>query len=272
MQNLGKLQTTGLGLELFHTQSNSSFEIPPNYPVIRIGKPNEQVAIDIDVLNLPSADIVSRVHAEIIVEDNTYYLKDIGSSNGTFLNGNKLETQKQYPLNLGDRIDLGRDNKVTFIFQYKQQSNQTAIAINKPTTIQPQVINKAQQLQAVDRKSKLVGLASMVVGVLIFAGNTRIGFGVGIPTILLLVGGVVILLQRRINRNWGWACIGLGTAFILFSGKLFASGNLLGMLASASLIFAGYKLFKTGKVFGYTLNSIKGLVKRRKNKKLGGRE
>ncbi|MGD1909387.1 MAG: FHA domain-containing protein [Rivularia sp. (in: cyanobacteria)] len=264
MQNLGTLQTTGLGLELFHTQSNTSFEILPNYPVIRIGKPNEQVPIDIDVLELPNSDIISRVHAEIIVENNTYYLIDVGSSNGTFLNGNKLETHMRYQLNLGDIIDLGQDRKFTFRFQYKQQTQQTAIATNQSTTIQAQVINNFHQVQTVDRNSKLLGLASMVIGALIFAAHTRIGFGIGFPTILFCIGGVVIILQRRINPIWGYALIGLGAGLILFSGRLFASANLLAIFVSASLIFAGYKLFQTGKIFGYNLNSIKRLLKTRK--------
>ena len=262
MQNLSTLQTTGLGLELFHTQSNTSFEIPPNYPIIRIGKPNEQVPIDIDVLNLPSADIVSRVHAEIFVQDNTYYLVDVGSSNGTFLNDNKLENHKRYPLNLGDKIDLGSENKVTFIFQYKQQSQQTAIVTNQATTIQAQAINNEQPLQAVDRKSKFVGLGLMSLGTFIFAANTRIGLILGFPTILLWVGGVFILVQRRINSNWGWGLIGLGTALLLFSGRLFSSFNFLALLISASLIFIGYQLFRNGKVFGYGLNSVTKLLKK----------
>ncbi|MBV6625884.1 MAG: FHA domain-containing protein [Rivularia sp. (in: Bacteria)] len=262
MQNLRTLQTTGLGLELFHTQTSTSFDIPPNYPIIRIGKPNEQIPIDIDVLNLPSADIVSRVHAEIIVQDSNYYLIDVGSSNGTYLNDNKLENHTRYQLNLGDKIDLGSDNKVTFIFQYKQQSQQTAIATNQPTTIQLQAINNQQKVQVVDRKSKIVGLASILAGILIFAANTRIGFGLGLPTVLLWIGGVVILLQHRINRNWGWGLIGLGTALLLFSGRLFASFNLLAMLASGSLIFIGYQLFRNGEVFGYRLNSVKRLLKK----------
>jgi pSer/pThr/pTyr-binding forkhead associated (FHA) protein len=262
MQNLGTLQITGLGLELFHTQTLTSFEIPPNYPVIRIGKPNEQVAIDIDVLDLPSADIVSRVHAEIIVENNTYYLIDVGSSNGTYLNDNKLETNTRYPLNLGDKIDLGNENKVTFIFQYKQQHQQAAIATTQPTTIQAQAINNEPPLQAVDRKSKFVGLASMVAGILIFAANTRIGLSLGFPTVLLWIGGAFILVRHPINRNWGWGLIGLGTALLLFSGRLFTSFNFLALLVSASLIFIGYQLFRNGKVFGYGLNSVKGLFKK----------
>lgn len=261
MQNLGTLQTTGLGLELLHAQTLTSFDIPPNYPVIRIGKPNEKVPIDIDVLNLPDADIVSRVHAEIIVEENTYHLIDVGSSNGTYLNDNKLEKHTRYPLNLGDKIDLGSDNKVTFIFQYKQQNLQTAIVTNQPTTIQLQAIDYEQPLQVVDRKSKLVGVASMVSGILIFAANTRIGLSLGFPTILLWIGGAFILVMRPINRNWGWGLIGLGTALLLFSGRLFTSFNFLALLVSAGLIFLGYQLFRNGKVFGYGLNSITGRKK-----------
>ena len=256
MQNLGTLQTTGLGLELFHTQTLTSFEIPPNYPIVRIGKPNEKVAIDIDVLDLPDADIVSRVHAEIIVEENTYFLIDVGSSNGTYLNDNKLEKHTRYKLNLGDRIGLGNDNKVTFRFQYKQQSHQTAIVTNQPTTIQLQAVNNKQQIQAVDRKSKFVGLASMVAGILIFAANTRIGLSLGFPTILLWIGGAFILVARPINRNWGWGLIALGTALLLFFGRLSTSFNFLALLISAGLIFVGYQLFRNGKVFGYGLNSI----------------
>ncbi|MGB6299490.1 MAG: FHA domain-containing protein [Rivularia sp. (in: cyanobacteria)] len=264
MQSLGTLQTTGLGLELFHTQTLTSFDILPNYPVIRIGKPNEQVPIDIDVLDLPDADIVSRVHAEIIVEENTFYLIDIGSSNGTYLNNSKLEKHRRYPLNLGDKIELGNENKVTFIFQYKQQSQQTAIVTNQSTTIQPQAINNEQQLQLVDRKSKFVGIASMIAGILIFAANTRIGLSLGFPTVLLWIGGAFIIILRPINRNWGWGLIGLGTALLLFSGRLFTSFNFLALLISAGLIFVGYQLFRNGKVFGYGLNSIK--------KRIGNRE
>jgi len=262
MQNLGTLQITGLGLELFHAQSNTSFEIPPNYPIVRIGKPNEKVPIDIDVLDLPDADIVSRIHAEISVEENTYYLIDVGSSNGTYLNDNKLENHTRYQLNLGDRIDLGNEHKVTFIFQYKQQSQQTAIVTNQSTTIQPQAINNEQPSQPVDRKSKFVGLASMFVGTLIFAANTRIGLSLGFPTILLWIGGIFILVQRRINPSWGWGLIGLGTALLFFWGRLFTSFNFLALLISASLIFFGYQLYRNGKVFGYGLSSVKGLFKK----------
>ena len=49
---------------------------------------------------------VSRHHAQITHRDDTYYLADLESSNGTFLNGQRLHLGKQYPLKNGDVIIL----------------------------------------------------------------------------------------------------------------------------------------------------------------------
>ncbi|NJM71483.1 MAG: FHA domain-containing protein [Scytonema sp. RU_4_4] len=263
MQNLSTSQKTGLSLELFHVQSNTSFELSPNLPVIRIGKPNEQIAPDINVLALPNADIVSRLHAEIQVEENTYYIIDLGSSNGTFLNSLKLEPKKRYPLNLGDKIDLGQKENVTFIFQYKQNFVYTSDStLTHPAKVlQPQIVENKQQLQ-VDRPSKLVGLVLMIVGILIISANTRIGFFIHIPGVLLCIAGVVVLSQRQFNRKIGWVLIGLGVAVMLFTGNIFASVNLFAILASSALLFAGYQLFNTGKVLNYGLHSVRKLLKR----------
>jgi serine phosphatase RsbU (regulator of sigma subunit) len=47
---------------------------------------------------------VSRVHAEIRVQDGDYWIYDLGSKHGTYLNGAKLEKAK---LTNGDRIQVG---------------------------------------------------------------------------------------------------------------------------------------------------------------------
>lgn len=49
---------------------------------------------------------VSRHHAQITFRDDTYYLADLESSNGTFLNEERLHLGKQYPLKDGDLIVL----------------------------------------------------------------------------------------------------------------------------------------------------------------------
>lgn len=50
---------------------------------------------------------VSRNHASIVLEKGTILLKDLGSANGTFINGKKIEPQKPTALKNGDSIKIG---------------------------------------------------------------------------------------------------------------------------------------------------------------------
>jgi hypothetical protein len=49
---------------------------------------------------------VSRVHAKIIFRKGTYFLVDLDSKGGTYLNTEKLVSEKPYPLCFGDKIQL----------------------------------------------------------------------------------------------------------------------------------------------------------------------
>src|SRR5258708_20747076 len=51
---------------------------------------------------------VSRRHAAIYPHDNALLLRDLGSTNGTFLNGFSLDRNKSYKLSDGDEIELGQ--------------------------------------------------------------------------------------------------------------------------------------------------------------------
>jgi hypothetical protein len=55
---------------------------------------------------LPEAT-VSRVHARIQQSDGDCYLEDMNSTNGTFLNGERLEYHQKARLEQGDRIAFG---------------------------------------------------------------------------------------------------------------------------------------------------------------------
>jgi pSer/pThr/pTyr-binding forkhead associated (FHA) protein len=68
-------------------------------PVIRIGR-GETSDVLIDNVS------VSRRHAEIREESGAWLLRDLGSSNGTFLNGQRVQTDQ--PLRPGDEISLGK--------------------------------------------------------------------------------------------------------------------------------------------------------------------
>ena len=103
--------------KLLHVQTKTSIEIPQNLLVIHLGKPNEQIPPDIDVSGFPNSEIVSRIHADIRVEGDTYYIEDVGSSNGTYINHKSLPTGDRHRLRAGDRIALGKGDKMTFLFQ-----------------------------------------------------------------------------------------------------------------------------------------------------------
>ncbi|MBW4644078.1 MAG: FHA domain-containing protein [Goleter apudmare HA4340-LM2] len=261
MHNLETFNTTGLSLELFHVQTGTSFDLPPNLSVITIGKPNDQTPPDIDVSGLPNADVVSRTHAQIRLDGSNYLIEDWGSSNGTFLNETKLEPLTPYPLNIGDKIDLGQGSQVTFIFQNKQQPQQNVLVKANPTRLQPQIVENNNEV-AVDRTSKLIGMALMVAAIVILTANVQVGIFVRIPGVLLCVAGIFILFQRRFNHNLGWLLIALGIGIIVFTGNVFASVNLLVIIGAVALFLAGYQLFNYGHVFGYDLPSIKALFKK----------
>ena len=62
-------------------------------------------------LTLPSPG-VSRRHARLIREGNGYILEDLGSSNGTYLNGQRLIERRS--LKSGDQIQLGQAVTITY--------------------------------------------------------------------------------------------------------------------------------------------------------------
>lgn len=56
--------------------------------------------------------LASRHHALIQKIRDEYFLKDEGSTNGTYLNGNKIPSGKYVKLNKGDKITIGTANLV----------------------------------------------------------------------------------------------------------------------------------------------------------------
>ncbi len=117
MPGSSKTQLQQQSARLLHTQTDTMIELPSQLSVIHIGKPNDQIPPDIDVSGFPNSEIVSRIHADIRVEGDAYYIEDVGSSNGTYVNHNPLPSGNRHRLRTGDRISLGKGDKVTFLFQ-----------------------------------------------------------------------------------------------------------------------------------------------------------
>lgn len=49
---------------------------------------------------------VSRLHLKVRVRDGRCYIVDMGSKNGTFINGNRLTPNQEFPIRNGDRLDI----------------------------------------------------------------------------------------------------------------------------------------------------------------------
>ncbi len=80
--------------------SGEKLEIPVNQQEIAIGKaPHNKV-----VLNDPT---VSGTHAALIARDGGFSIVDLGSSNGTFVNGTRI-TNDAWTLQHGDKLQLGK--------------------------------------------------------------------------------------------------------------------------------------------------------------------
>lgn len=74
-----------------------------NSPHTVVGRLTLQNKPDIEL----SADVVSRRHLEILRRDNRYWVKDLGSTNGTMLNDDRIIPGNLYELKHNARIGLG---------------------------------------------------------------------------------------------------------------------------------------------------------------------
>ncbi len=55
---------------------------------------------------LPADNFVSQVHARVFRREDEYWVEDLGSTNGTLMNGRKLSGPA--PVRRGDRLQVGR--------------------------------------------------------------------------------------------------------------------------------------------------------------------
>ena len=90
-----------------------SYRIDPAQPVV-MGR-----SMDVEV-RINDAG-VSRRHARVLSDGLVVYLEDMGSANGTFLNGERLVSPRQ--LQEGDKITLGTATVVKFTYQDKTDTD-----------------------------------------------------------------------------------------------------------------------------------------------------
>src|SRR6188474_214872 len=90
--------------KLIIKQGGSSRDFPLTKDTIRIGRTPEN---DIELKD----SLISRKHTSIVRKGDRYVVYDLGSSNGTFVNNERIEMK---PLDAGDVIRVG-DSEIHYI-------------------------------------------------------------------------------------------------------------------------------------------------------------
>jgi len=99
---------------------------------------------------------VSRRHAEITYRDGSYWIKDLGSTNQTFVNGNAV-TEAQ--LSIGDTIRVG-DHVLALLdddgFETQQDVGDMTMAFMRPSASKPLDYASARELELVETINKKI--------------------------------------------------------------------------------------------------------------------
>jgi serine phosphatase RsbU (regulator of sigma subunit) len=115
-------------------------------PVFTIGRKAEN---DLQLLS----DTVSRQHAEIVYEDDVYYLVDIGSKRGTFVNEQRVERCALQHL---DRLLIGGDEDQQIVFLDDTVERASAIFDSNPRlTLTPPLQDRDRITSANEELQKL---------------------------------------------------------------------------------------------------------------------
>ncbi len=102
-------------------------EVPFDRPTITIGrKPANNLAF-----NRPE---ISGTHAAFLFENNQYFVMDMGSTNGTLLNGAQLVANEKYALQDKDVVTI---SPYTIQFVMEEETYETMIEMSPPPQISP---------------------------------------------------------------------------------------------------------------------------------------
>lgn len=175
-------------------------------PVIRIGR---DPAMDIAIDNIG----VSREQAEIWLEGGTWKVRDLGSSNGTFLNGERL-TDAQL-LRPGDEIAFGKfsllfERRVTEPIVGEPPAARRSAQPEGTLALKPEETEQLLQMAALKRRAQLQWEAGRRRGTHYLEGGAlvgrsalcdlRVSAGAPTPFLILILRGSEGFEVRNLSR------------------------------------------------------------------------
>lgn len=108
-----------------------------------------------------SSEVVSRRHVEIVQQDNKFFVRDLGSTNGTMLDEDRILPGRLYELKHNCRIGLGIEGDSAYIvLQFKESEGTNIIDPRKSAKTRSKVawlkIDEAKKEAIIDgRQAKL---------------------------------------------------------------------------------------------------------------------
>lgn len=134
---------------------------------------------------------ISREHAKIVKKHNKYCLMDLGSTNGTYLNRQLLEQNREYPLKTGDAIQMER-----FRMHVKIETAEEIAA--RQIQITPQSITDATSSEFVKKFQPADALAVYEVT----PEHHGIYLQIEAPVLLNLLGQKVFSTKPEYSKIW----------------------------------------------------------------------
>ena len=93
-----------------------------NKPAVIVGRRTSQNKPDIELKD----EVISRQHLEILLNDGRYWLRDLGSTNGTMINDDRIIAGNLYELKHNSKIGLGVEGtsaRTLLIFKESEDTN-----------------------------------------------------------------------------------------------------------------------------------------------------
>lgn len=103
-------EKVGKPTKLVHVESGSEFALSSQKAELLIGRPDPVTGLlpEINLGPLDTQRSLSRRHAKIVNEGGMLFLREeVGTTNGTFINGERVPTGQARPLSLGDTLRFG---------------------------------------------------------------------------------------------------------------------------------------------------------------------
>jgi len=107
----------------------------------------------------PNSEMVSRHHCVFLVDDYTVRVRDLGSTNGTYVNGERI--QGQVVLKPGDRVEIG---KLSFELVVRQTAA-VPVAVGAPAAPEPpaQAESRRSEVSVLEEEPAGTGMETMEI-------------------------------------------------------------------------------------------------------------